>query len=399
MSRTSKRVAVLLLAALEIAVGSHSTAAQSLRLPEAELHPQPDTPGDDACQACHASTVEQFHRTAHFLTSRLPDATSILGSFSPGQNIMKTANPNLLFRMDEGQADGTAADSKPMVFSETAVEGVAPYTTSRTERIAFVIGSGGKGQTYLFWKQDALFELPVSFWRELGWVNSPGYRDGSANFDRPIIPRCLECHANYFKSVASPNHYSPTGFSLGIQCEKCHGPGRNHVELEHSKPAPTSASGILNPSRFSRDRQLDLCAWCHGGLGQPLLPAFSYVPGEPLARYLDPPQLDPNAPLDVHGNQVELLKRSRCFANSTMTCLTCHNVHLVQHDLAAFSKRCLACHKPDSNVFAKPAHPLSDNCIDCHMPRQETDLIVFDSKGARSRPLVRNHWIRVYPLK
>jgi hypothetical protein len=30
------------------------------------------------------------------------------------------------------------------------------------------------------------------------------------------------------------------------------------------------------------------------------------------------------------------------------------------------------------------------------MPRQETNLIVFDWNGRRMRPLVRNHWIKVY---
>jgi hypothetical protein len=28
----------------------------------------------------------------------------------------------------------------------------------------------------LFWKNDQLFQLPVSYWNELGWINSPGYR-------------------------------------------------------------------------------------------------------------------------------------------------------------------------------------------------------------------------------
>src|SRR2546422_8885079 len=94
-----------------------------------------------------------------------------------------------------------------------------PYTTLFR---SFVIGSGGKGQTYLFWKADQLFQLPISYWRELGqWVNSPGYRDGVANFGRPIIARCLECHASYFESLPPPdNRYSKTGFVLGITCEK-----------------------------------------------------------------------------------------------------------------------------------------------------------------------------------
>jgi hypothetical protein len=45
---------------------------------------------------------------------------------------------------------------------------MAPYTTEHTERFDYVIGSGGKGQTYLYWKGDLLFQLPVSYWTELG---------------------------------------------------------------------------------------------------------------------------------------------------------------------------------------------------------------------------------------
>jgi hypothetical protein len=188
--------------------------------------------------------------------------------------------------------------------------------TARTERSALVIGSGDKGQTYLFWDEDQLFQLPVSYWTDLGWVNSPGYRDGFADFERPIIPRCLECHATYFEALPPPsNRYNTVAFSLGIQCEKCHGPGRGHVAAEHQHPGlPTT---ILNPAHFSRDRQMDLCAWCHAGHGQPLQPAFSYQPGNPLDQYLHFPQPDPNTPLDVHGNQVELLNRADAFSPQT----------------------------------------------------------------------------------
>jgi nitrate reductase cytochrome c-type subunit len=79
-----------------------------------------------------------------------------------------------------------------------------------------------------------------------------------------------------------------------------------------------------------------------------------------------------------------------------MTCLTCHNVHTTQHDVADFSQRCLSCHKPDSATFARPGHPLTKNCIDCHMPRQETNQIVFNWKGTQTKPEVRSHWIKVY---
>jgi hypothetical protein len=361
--------------------------------PEAPHKARADYVGDNACQPCHQGQFDSYHQTAHYLTSTAPSRDSILGKFTAGDNILKTANPNLFFQMDEKHVGG-----KEDNFFQTAVAGQPPHTNSRSERIAVVVGSGEKGQTYLYWNEDQLFQLPVSYWTRLDWVNSPGYRDGFANFDRPIIPRCLECHATSFEALPPPmNKYSTTDFTLGISCEKCHGPGREHIERERSKPSLPAASGILNPAHFSRDRQMDLCAWCHAGHGRPSRPSFSYLPGEPLAEYIDLPPPDPDAPLDVHGNQVELLKQSRCYRSSNMTCLTCHDVHTAQHDLAQFSQRCLSCHKPGSATFARTDHPVTRNCIDCHMPKQETGLIVFDWKGSKVRPEMRNHWIKVYP--
>src|SRR5271169_980887 len=336
-----------------------ATAAQSTP-PAAKPGSRPDYVGDAVCQSCHQDKVEAFHHTSHYLTSRLPEKDSVLGKFTPDANVMKTSNPELFFRIEENDKG----------FFQTAVEGTAPFIGSRTERFAFVVGSGGKGQTYLFWKGDDLFQLPVSYWTELGWVNSPGYRDGQANFARPIIPRCLECHGTYFEQLPpTRNRYSKAGFVVGITCEKCHGPGRDHVQHLAAKLAPGTGPAILNPARFSRDRQMDLCAWCHAGHGVSLQPSFSYVPGEALGKYLQTPQPDAAAPIDVHGSQVEMLQRSRCFQQSAMTCLTCHNVHTVQHDLSEFSQRCLSCHKPGSAAFPQQGHQAASNCIDCHIDR------------------------------
>ena len=342
--------------------------------------------GDEACRPCHQEKVDNFHQTAHSLTSRLPDKKSILGNFAPGANAFATSNPELSFHMNE----------KETGFFQTAVQGITPYTTEHTERIGLTIGSGGKGQTYLYWKGDQLFQLPVSYWKNLGWVNSPGYRDGIANFDRPISPRCLECHATYFESnPPPPNRYRNTGFIVGITCEKCHGPGREHVQRESSKPLRSAGSAILNPAKFPRERQMDLCAWCHAGAGVSIAQAFTYVSGGALDKFLALPRPDPNAHVDVHGSQVELLEKSRCFQSSAMTCLTCHNVHIPQHDLAAFSQVCLNCHKPESGMFPKLSHRVASDCVGCHMPEEETSLIVFDWNGKKSRPQVRSHWIRI----
>jgi hypothetical protein len=350
---------------------------------------RPDYVGDAACQSCHQDRIETFHRTAHYLTSRWPSKDSISGQFTPDADVLRTSNPDLFFHMEAKGPD----------FFQTAVEGVPPDTAVRSERFGLVVGSGGKGQTYLYWKHDQLLQLPVSYWSALGWVNSPGYRDGIANFDRPIIPRCLECHATYFEAIPPPvNRYRTTDAIVGITCEKCHGPGRAHIERYSSKSAPTSDFAILNPARFSRERQMDLCAWCHAGHGSARRPWFSYLPGQPLHDYIELPPPDPSAPLDVHGSQVELLMRSRCFQSSAMTCLTCHDVHRPQHDLSALSQPCLKCHRVEGcGIFPRQGRQIANNCIDCHMPKQETNLIVFDWHGGKLKPQVRNHWIRTYP--
>ncbi|MFZ0638954.1 MAG: multiheme c-type cytochrome [Candidatus Acidiferrales bacterium] len=350
--------------------------------------------GDAACRECHQEIGDAYARTAHHLTSQLPSEDSILGKFTAGENILKTGDPDLYFRMD-ARASG---------FYETAIFWQPPDQETRTERIDIVTGSGHKGQTYLYWKGNQLFQLPVSYWTDLkAWINSPGYTEGVANFDRPIFPRCLACHATYFQSIPSvkvENYYKKTGFVLGISCERCHGPGRAHAEYERSKLAAISSAidPIVNLSSLSRDRQIDVCAQCHGGIGEAIAPAFSYVPGQQLENYVMLPRPDAEARVDVHGNQVALMQRSRCYQNSQMmTCTTCHDVHAPERAAASYSENCLHCHQDrDCGEFVKLGAKIRGNCIDCHMPLQDSNLIVSDLNGQQVKARIRNHWIKVY---
>ena len=131
--------------------------------------------GDDKCLSCHEE-YRKYRDTAHHLTSREASAASIAGSFAPGKNILRTSQSELHYRMD-ARADG---------FFQTGFLGTPPDAISITERFDLVIGSGRKGQTYLLGKDDQLFQLPVSYWTEVGsWVNSPGYGDRTLEFSRP----------------------------------------------------------------------------------------------------------------------------------------------------------------------------------------------------------------------
>ena len=361
-----------------------------LWVPVLSLYGQlPDAPaasayaGDAACRACHQQVFEEYQGSAHHLASSLPSRASVDGKFTPGSNVLRTSNPALYFVM---------SSTSEGYFQRAVAQFPALATISRQERFDLVIGAGRKGQTSLYWKGDELFELPVTYWTETdGWINSPGYTDGLPNFDKPIVPRCLECHATSIQSLPPPaNRFDRTTAVLGITCEKCHGPGRAHVGNKQ-------ANSIINPAKLSRERQMDLCGLCHAGPGKPRAPAFSFVAGSVLKNYLDIPADVDAVPTDVHAHQLQLLESSRCFRSSDMTCSTCHDVHKPQRDPALFSEKCLACHKVEScGKYATLGARILTRCADCHMPLRESNVIVFDAGGKRVQPRARSHRIAIY---
>ena len=71
---------------------------------------------------------------------------------------MFTRVPGVFFRMERREAG----------FYQTGVQG----GRSRSERFDLVIGSGRRGQSYLYWRNGLLFLLPVSYHVGTGrWIN------------------------------------------------------------------------------------------------------------------------------------------------------------------------------------------------------------------------------------
>jgi hypothetical protein len=289
----------------------------------------------------------------------------------------------------------------PDGFYQSAVN-LAHPENQLTERFDIVVGSGRHGQTYLYWQDDLLYEMPVSYWTwNHEWVLSPGFPGGQVHFDRAIVPRCLECHASYFTSLSPPpNRFGKDSLVLGINCERCHGPGTKHVAFERSA-SPRSEKHdetIVNPARLTRDRQLDLCALCHAGAVDPLRPPLTFVAGDAVHDYLAIHPPAPNSPPDVHGNQVGALEQSKCFISSKMTCSTCHNVHEKQENADAFSRHCLSCHEMKAcGRYSALGSTIRTKCVDCHMPLLESAKITSASGSGTLHALLRAHQIKIYP--
>ncbi len=380
-----------------VIASSHSTELSSRNEQQ-----RPGFVGDDACLTCHKQQGAGYEHTGHHLTSQIVTRETVPSPLLHGSAVLTivdpastTAEPGLTFKI-EAKKDG---------FYQTAVTGWGESLESRSERMDIITGSGKRGETYLYWDGDQLFELPVSYWSEgHQWINSPGYPNGSADFSRPVNPGCMECHSTFLRALSADpltNRYDRASFVPGISCETCHGPGARHVAAQKSAVSPGDKSAfVLNPATLSRDRQVDLCALCHNGIQrEALAPAFSYVPGEPLANYFKPIASDTVEHPDVHGNQVGLLQRSRCYLSSpNMSCSTCHDVHAQERPAVAYSDRCLTCHTVRSCAVAKKLGPAgAKNCIDCHMPVEATSVIVSDTAGKSVRARMRNHWIKIYP--
>ncbi len=316
------RSTVSVAASLLLPLIACSLMSQGTGLPTDQRNsdPRPGYVGDAACAKCHAHESTLYAHTAHRMASQLPSSQSVLGSLGAGANLLQIMGkdadavrdaplPLLSFRMEQ--------QGEHMV--ETALTGWPGNLHRRSEQIDLVTGSGVRGQTYLYWQGDRLFELPVSYWSEgHRWINSPGYIDGTADFSRPVYPGCLECHASYIRaasSEASTNRYAKDTLVTGIGCETCHGGGAKHVARYSSNQAggatnPTDQPAILNPAKFARDLQIDACAVCHGGTARTALqPAFSFVPGRPLSEYFTPLQVPSSDHPDVHGDRVGLLEK------------------------------------------------------------------------------------------
>ena len=354
--------------------------------------------GSASCAGCHKNIYDTHINTAHFRTSGNATADNIKGSFENGKNTF-TYNNGATVSMEKH------ADSFYQVAYVKNVE-------KKRERFDMVIGSGTKGQSYASWVNNNLVQLPITYFTSANqWSNSPGYPNKIA-FNRPITSRCLECHATFAETISPPG-VEPEAFNknkmiIGVDCEKCHGPAKMHVDYQVQHPKESIAKYIINPATFSRQQSLDLCALCHGGRLQKSKPSFSFSAGESLANYFIIDTTAKSADnIDVHGNQLGLLKASKCFRQSnTLTCITCHDAHANEKgNVALYSQRCISCHndKHAGGVVCKMTASLgaeiNKNCIKCHMPEQPSMAIAVMLQGSEiSTPaLMHTHLIKVYP--
>jgi hypothetical protein len=354
----------------------------------------------EKCVSCHKEIYESHLKTAHYLTGQPAEEKFIKGSFEEGKNAY-SYSPLILLSMQK---------------RDSGFYQVAYFKGEEKKAMRFdmVIGSGVMGQSFLTWRNNKLYQLPITYFTAADqWSNSPGFPNDKVMIDRPATARCMECHISYAEGISGsplePVEFDRNKIIYGIDCQKCHGPAAKHVEYQTQHPAEKTAKYIVNPSKLSRSKQIDICALCHGGNIQKTKPSFEFTAGKNLSEYFTIDTVSNyvlnSSNVDVHGNQVGLLKASKCFRmSSSMTCSTCHNTHQNERGKAAlFSQRCMSCHNLSDEKLKTPAHlqvaVIEKNCIDCHMPAQPSKSIAVFLQGEETpkASLLRSHFISIYP--
>jgi hypothetical protein len=352
--------------------------------------------GAEACGNCHANIHKSYHFTAHQLTSNAPSQLSIKGRFDTAHNTYHYRE-NVKVRME-------VRDSGlfQVAYMNDQERGAFQFGT--------VIGSGRKAQTYLYWYGDNAFQLPVSYSVAANnWVNSPNYPPDKVRFDRLINVGCFECHGSYIKLKGTQeegnrlvDYFDRSQVINGIDCERCHGPAKQHVDFHEKNPGEKKAQFIASFASLPRQAKIDLCAQCHSGAHPVKKTIFYFKPGDTLTSYFEHAANDhfDVSQLDVHGNQYQLMAASKCFRKSEiLDCSTCHNPHTSErNDMEIFSNRCINCHKEVKHNLGVAEKELTSNCIDCHMPAAPSRAIGMKAEDQQeaSPNLVRTHYVSIY---
>lgn len=259
-------------------------------------------------------------------------------------------------------------------------------------KVDYVMGSGNHARSYLHrTPRGTLIELPLGWYSENGgqWRMAPGSDSEHPRTRRFISYRCMSCHnanpqipAGHEASDSDPVF---TGeLPEGIDCQRCHGPGAKHVQVVRTKgsTAKDVQASIVNPSRLSTDRRMEVCLQCHLETTSGPIPSaivrfnrgpFSFTPGEPLQDFLltfdHEPGTGHEGKFEAVGSTYRL-RQSQCFKKSAgkMTCETCHNPHRPAAAMS-YDASCRQCH---ANVAAKD-HAQAANCAGCHMPKRRAE--------------------------
>lgn len=341
--------------------------------------PEPQYVDDARCAECHAEIYETYraHPMGRSMSpigqvSDTPDVSPDAEAFTAGGLRYEIRRPG-----------------NELIHAETYLDEEGEPIATTALPIAYAVGSGERGRSYLVNRDDRLYLSPITWYAQRGhWDLSPGYEEHNSHFNRPVIAECLFCHTNRAHPVEGTlNTYEPPIFSgHAIGCQRCHGPGEAHIALQEGNAASDARETIVNPARLEPPLREAVCQQCHlSGTARVLRRGKTrddFRPGMPLEDivriFVDAGGREGTAQFVGH---VEQMHASRCFTASDgrLGCISCHDPHEApakEARVAFYRSRCLECHAEQGCTESLDLRSAAgdDNCMVCHMPAQDTEI-------------------------
>ena len=283
-------------------------------------------------------------------------------------------------------------DSGKVWLSYAREGGAAGRELNGRQELAYFLGSGKRGRTYLFQQQGYWFEAPINWYaKKQIWDMAPNYLSAQEMpLTLAVDPGCLHCHASGVASSLpdARNHYAGGPFANGgITCAACHGDATAHI-------ASGGKVSLANIDAMEPVRRDSICLNCHlegqaavVRLGKQLQ---NFTPGDDLFDYaLFFVRRSENGSGGRATSQWEALLKSACkqASGDRLTCTTCHDPHGSpgpSERVAYYRQRCLQCHNQAG--FQQTHHPDNPDCTACHMARPPSNDIAHEQ--------VTDHWIK-----
>ncbi len=324
--------------------------------------------GDRACEECHSGEVVQHGKSGHSKTLRRIEDVAVAKALD-GRTVADPERAGESWHYAVRPGRGVEVSH---VKGEPSVE---------QSLLEYAFGSGKHALTFVAVadktprKTSGLEHRLTHFHAQNRLGVTPGQVPGSdvpassivatgRTLDDEHMRKCFSCHSTVM-SDRGDDCLDPATLKMAIGCERCHGPGKDHIESARSDAM--SLAMRFGPGRATAVEEIRLCGECHR-----------------LPEMAPPGSLRPDNPELARFQPVGLLM-SRCFQGSrnSLRCTTCHNPHgPPSTDTVRYEATCLSCHsgKDSKSCSVNP----KDGCISCHMPRVDAGQGV----------MFTDHWIR-----
>ncbi|WP_373050567.1 cytochrome c3 family protein [Thalassovita aquimarina] len=355
---------------------------------------------DETCADCHQDKAESFAEMGMAKSFYRPSPDKVIEDFDNAHFFHEPSRRHYEMQLRDGE----------YWFVRYQLNADGDRIHMFEQKVDWILGSGHHSRIYLYQTANgALFQLPLAWYSQGAgkWEMAPGFEFADhLGVNRAVRKRCMACH-NAFPDVpeGSDRPGMPEVFTAhlpeGIGCQRCHGPGADHVEkvLAGESELEEIRAAIVQPGKLPDDRLYGICYGCHMQPSVAVTPelrlgrsVYSFRPGQRLSDYKV--FLDIDDALRMREDRFDInhhpfrMEQSRCFIESEgqLGCLTCHDPHVKikpQERAAHYRAACLSCHDSDDRglpvMQGGDPHPdiaADADCTTCHMPARRTQDVI-----------------------